>query len=97
MKIFNDKYVMTSIAIILVIASLCVLSSATEASDDDITGVITDVHKSSNGNVFYVMDSEGTTTKCFISSGVSVGSVCTVNGSFSEDGEIFFVTKLILR
>ena len=97
MKIFDDKYIITSIAVILVIASLCVLSSDVSVADDDITGVITDVHESSNGNVFYVTDPEGRVTKCFTSSTVSVGSVCTVSGSFSADGGILFVTKLILR
>ena len=95
--IFNDKYILTSAAIILVIVALCVLTSETEISDNGVTGIVTDVYESNSGNVFYVTDTEGTVTKCFTSSAISIGDVCTVSGSYSDDRTILFVSKLILR
>jgi len=97
MEIPNDKYILTSVAIILIIATLCLTAGESNESLDDVTGVVTSVQESNNGNVFYIMDSDGMTIKCFTSSEISVGDVCTVRGSFSDDGGILFVSKLILR
>ena len=97
MEIPNDKYILTSVAIILVLAALCLTAGGSDESSDNVTGIVTGVQESNSGKVFYIMDSDGTTTKCFTSSEISVGDVCTVHGSFSDDGGILFVSKLILR
>ena len=97
MEIPNDKYILTSIAIILVLAALCLTTGESDESSNDVTGVVTIVQESNSGKVFYIMDSDGMTTKCFTSSNISVGDVCTVHGSFSDDGGILFVSKLIFR
>jgi len=97
MEIPNDKYILTSVAIILVLTAVCVTSGTSEPGSEDLTGIVTDVQKSNNGNVFHIVDSDGTTTKCFTSLEISVGDVCTVRGSYSDDGAILFVSKLTLR
>ena len=97
MEIPNDKYILTSVAIILVLAALCLTAGGSEDTSDNVTGIVTSVQESSNGKVFYITDSDGETTKCFTSSDISVGDLCTVRGSFSDDGAILFVSKLTLR
>jgi len=97
MNILNDKYILTSAAVILVIIAMCLLAAPAETENESITGIVTDVRPSDNGNVFFVTDSFGESVKCFTSSPISVGDVCTVSGSFSDDGGILFVSRLVLR
>ena len=98
MSILQDKYALTAIAAILIVAAVCLTDAAPEPpSDTDITGIVSDVRKTQNGYTFILTDGAGTPTKCFYSEEVPNGIVCSVTGRFSDDGSILFASRLVVR
>ena len=98
-KIFNDRYVLFSLASICVIVLICSVSSFnTEGINGngmtEITGVISDPSQSQNGTVFKVTDLEGKEFRCFYRSEVPSAALCRLIGSFSSDGGMFFVDRI---
>ena len=98
MSILQDKYAITAIAAILIVAAVCLTDAVPEQpSGTDITGVVSDVKRTQNGYTFTLTDGSGTPTKCFYSEEVPNGSVCSVTGRFSDDGSILFASRLTFR
>lgn len=96
MRFITDKYILASLALILIIASVCIFI---DDNDEDITtvGIISNVKETENGNTFILTDSKGISIRCFFNMSVKDGMICSVTGSFSKDGTMFFVSGLTIR
>ncbi|MCL2786205.1 MAG: hypothetical protein FWD81_03155 [Methanomassiliicoccaceae archaeon] len=98
--LFKDRYVLFSLASVCVILFICAVGSFnTDAIDGngmtEIEGVISDPVASQNGTVFKITDLSGNEFRCFSGSAIPDAPVlCRLTGSFSSDGNMFFV-KLI--
>jgi len=99
-RIAKDKYVLFSAAVAVVLILVCTVGSFNTAATEgngitEITGVVSDPSPSPNGTVFKVTDLDGSEYKCFSSSKLpETPSLCILTGSFSADGNIFFVDKI---
>jgi len=61
----------------------------------ELEGIISDPSQSQNGTVFTLTDLEGNTYRCFYGSKMpGTPALCRAIGSFSSDGNIFFVDKM---
>jgi len=102
-NLFKDKYVLFSLASVLIIIFISAVGSFNVDGINgngmtEITGMIHDPAPSQNGTVFKVTDLEGNEFKCFHGSRVpSVPTLCKLIGSFSADGNIFFVDRIIIN
>jgi hypothetical protein len=100
-SIFKDRYVLFSLASLVVIIFVCTVGSFnTEAVSGngmtELEGVISSPSASQNGTVFTLTDLEGNEHKCFYRSAMPPTPVlCRLIGSFSDDGNIFFVDRII--
>ena len=84
---------------------LCVVTSAVimisssfvsyDVSDGNI-GIVHDVSSSSSGYVFIFDDSSGNSFKCFFKERPYDNSICSIEGTYSDEGSIFFVSSLIV-
>lgn len=81
------------IAVILVV-SLFVVFSDGDAVDPDMSGIVTDVRGSSGGCTF-VLNTDSAAVRCYCSEVPTVLGHYGVTGSYSDDGTIFFVSRLI--
>ena len=99
--IFGDKYVLFSLAAISIVIFACTVGSfSTDGVNGngkrEITGVITERSLSSNGTVFTVTDLEGNEFRCFYAKEMpELPALCRLIGSFSADGNMFFVDRMI--
>ena len=93
MGILNDRYVLAGLAVIMFIAVVCV---TVPQSDDDgsLSGIVSDVKATENGNTFTFTDSKGREMRCFYRGTVEEGDVCTITGTYSDDGNIFFISNM---
>lgn len=97
MDFLQDKYILVAVAGILIIATICVIGIPEEGSESEIVGVVSEVRTTENGNTFFLTDATGNKMKCFFSERVNDGIVCSITGRHSDDGSIFFVSKLVTR
>ena len=100
MTFADDRYILFSAAAVAILLLVCTVGSFnTEGTDGngivEITGVISDKTASQNGTVFKVTDLNGNEIKCFSSSPVpEAPALCRLAGSYSADGNIFFVDAI---
>jgi DNA polymerase II small subunit/DNA polymerase delta subunit B len=98
MSMLRDRYVLIAIAAVLIVSAVCLTDAVEEpATDTEITGIVSDVRKTQNGVTVLVTDSSGTATKCFSPEDIAGGSVCSVSGRFSDDGNILFASRVTIR
>jgi hypothetical protein len=96
----KDKHILFSIASVCVVILVCTVGSFnTEAIGGngmtELEGIISDPSPSQNGTVFTLTDLDGNAYKCFYRSKVpETPTLCKVVGSFSADGNIFFVDRI---
>ncbi|MDY0223786.1 MAG: hypothetical protein RBR05_00095 [Candidatus Methanomethylophilaceae archaeon] len=95
MKIFNDKYFLLCISVIMIIFITSYINIGTNESDDSIVGIVYDINESSKGFTFYFQDVFGNITKCFSYDKPLNNIVYLLKGSMSSDNNIFFVSEMI--
>jgi len=66
-----------------------------EESNGNI-GIVHDVSSSSSGYVFFFDDFHGESVKCFSVQRPYENSICSIEGKYSEEGSIFFVSSLMV-
>jgi len=93
MGLINDRYVLAGFAVILFIAVVCLTVPQSE-TEPSLSGIISDVKETENGNTFTFTDSKGQEIRCFYRGQVSEWDVCTISGAYSDDGNIFFVSNM---
>lgn len=93
MKIF-DRYSLLcfSVASILV---LTVLVTDDKDDNENMIGIIHDISVTKNGYTFFLEDVSGKNIRCFTRSEPVNLSVCSVTGSYSDDGGIFFISRMV--
>jgi len=97
MTIIKDKYILFSAAAVLILVMICTVGSFnTEGTEGngitEITGVISDPAATQNGTVFRITDLNGSEFRCFSRTEIpDTPSLCRLTGSFSADGNMFFV------
>ena len=95
MTIFKDKYFIICISTVLIFA-LAWSTLNVEEENEDIKGIVFDVHRSEKGFVFTLESSEGICRKCFFNEEPKNLMAYSVSGNFSENGNILFVKKMML-
>ncbi|MDR0335417.1 MAG: hypothetical protein LBH69_06025 [Methanomassiliicoccaceae archaeon] len=100
MAFLKDKYILFSAAAVLMLIVICAVGSFnTEGTDGngitEITGVISDPNETKNGTTFRITDLNGNEFRCFSGAGIpGTPSLCRLTGSFSPDGNMFFVDAI---
>jgi hypothetical protein len=98
----KDRYVLFSLASVCVIFFLCTVGSFNTGSVGgngmtEMEGIISGPSATQNGTVFTLTDLDGDDHKCFYRSEMPPTPVfCRLIGNFSEDGNIFFVDRMII-
>ncbi len=88
----SHGYVTIAVCIVVVAAIFVTFS---DEDSFDCTGIVYDIDQTSSGFMFLLQTSSGIHQKCFsYTEPVHLGYY-GLNGSFSEDGSIFFVSKMI--
>lgn len=88
-----DRYSLVAIGTILVIALFLTFSPVQETTVDyDYIGEVSDINKSAKGYTF-TLKTEDDTMKCFFQDKPNE-SFYKINGSFSDDGRIFFISSM---
>ena len=91
----KDKYFLLCLAISFIIIVSYV--SFDDESSSGRVGIVHDVSESSSGFTFYFEQDDGTTVHCFWKN-EPVEGLCSIKGSWSDDGTMFFVSSLtVLR
>lgn len=96
MGLLRDRYSLIALAVISIIAVICIADAGETEQDGSVTGVVENVRTTSGGNTFDLTDPKGDTIKCFSSETVNEGDVRTVIGKYSQDGSIFFISRMFL-
>ena len=94
-NLLKDKYFVTGLFLILLFSLVWISFNMEEKNDGDIEGVVYDIRKTENGFVFMTDLSDGNTQKCFFNEKPESMMVYRMKGSFSEDGNIFFVKNMV--
>ena len=98
-----DKYVLFSLAATAIIILMCAVGSfSTNGANGngmtEMDGIASDPYASQNGTVFRLTDLDGNEYRCFYRSALpEMPVLCTVTGSFSSDGNMFFVTVITVN
>jgi len=95
--IIKDKYVLFALTSVIVLMLICSVSTDTVNGNGmtEIEGVISDPAPSQNGTVFKITDISGKEFRCFYRSDIpAASSFCRLIGSFSDDGNMFFVDAI---
>jgi hypothetical protein len=96
----RDKYILFSAAAVSVLVLMCAVGSFNTGAAEgngltEITGMISDPVPSQNGTVFKVTDLGGNEFRCFYRSALpEAQTLCKLIGSFSADGNMFFVSAI---
>lgn len=97
--ITKDKYFLVCISIsLIIIASLFVVpneNKQTTMENENICGIVYDINKSSKGYTFQFQKTDFSIIKCYYKYEPEVSSY-EINGKFSDDGSIFFVSSMKL-
>ncbi len=87
------RYVVLGMSVIMIIAVFSLFSEG-DSDSYDHTGIVIEVQKSTNGYVFRILTSDMEEFRCFsYDEPVELGYYA-IAGSFSDDGNIFFVSHL---
>ena len=99
MGIVNDRYVLAATALILLFSLIYMIGPGTEADENNgqMYGVASDVKAGENGNTFTFTDQNGEPIRCFYRGTVNEGDMCVITGSYSNDGNMFFVSKFSVK
>ncbi|MDR0791608.1 MAG: hypothetical protein LBE47_03605 [Methanomassiliicoccaceae archaeon] len=98
----NDRYVLFSLASVAVIILICTIGSfnADTVNGNGMTemeGMISSPSQSQNGTVFILTDLDGKEYRCFYGSVMpQTPALCRLIGSFSADGNMFFVDRIVI-
>jgi hypothetical protein len=101
-KTIRDRYVLFSLASVCIVIMVCAVGSFNADAVDgngmtELEGIISDASISQNGTVFKLTDTEGNEYRCFYRSEMPpLPSLCRLIGSFSSDGNMFFVDRIIV-
>jgi hypothetical protein len=95
MTIIKDKYFIICVSTILIFAYAW-SSSVFEDENEDLKGIVFDVHKSDKGFVFTLESSEGNYQKCFFHEEPEELMAYSIIGNFSENRSMLFVEKMTL-
>lgn len=88
-----NKYSIIAISTILVLGMFMTFSSEDINSDNyDYSGLVSGIEKSSKGYTFDFMTNDQS-IRCYYSEKPSE-TYYNINGEFSEDGEIFFISSM---
>ena len=90
-----QRYIAIGTAVLLVTLTMVVFSDESMQDDPDITGIVSDVREGSNGFTFTLETFDGE-IRCFFRERPVDLSYCGVSGTFSDDGSIFFVDRIVL-
>lgn len=93
-RLLKDRFFL-----LCVVTSMVIIISSSFVSHDDSDGnigIIHDVSSSSSGYVFIFDDSHGDSVKCFSAQRPCENSVYSIEGKYSDEGSIFFVSSLIV-
>ncbi|AGI48542.1 hypothetical protein TALC_01576 [Thermoplasmatales archaeon BRNA1] len=92
MRFVRDKYFLlcAAVALVIVVSSFYI----SEDESDSHVGIVHDVHKSENGFVFTLDDSSGESIRCFSKTPPDGCGMYEIEGSFSDDGSMLFVSKM---
>jgi hypothetical protein len=97
--IAKDKYFLMCISVsLIIIISLFVIPDEKEQitiENENIYGIVYDINKSSNGYTFQFQKTDCLIIKCYYKYEPDV-SLYEINGKFSDDGSIFFVSSMKL-
>jgi hypothetical protein len=95
--IIKDKYILFSLASVLILVTVCTVTAGPVNGNGmtEIEGVISDPSPSQNGTTFKITDLSGKEFRCFYRSDIpSPSTFCKLIGSFSDDGNMFFVDTI---
>ena len=98
--ILSDRYIVFSLASVCMMIFACTVTAFNADGVNgngmtEIEGIISDPVPSRNGTVFNITDPEGKEIRCFYGSDMPEAlSLCRLVGSFSSDGNIFFVDTM---
>ncbi len=88
----SHGYVTIAIGIVVVAAIFVTFS---DEDSFDCTGIAYDIDQTSSGFTFFLQTSSGMHQRCFSYTEPVYLGYYGLNGSLSEDGSIFFVSKMI--
>lgn len=90
----SKKYAVVGFAMILIAILFLSFSEGADENEYDMTGIVHDVHSSSSGFTFHLDTVDGS-IRCY-SKGFPIDlGYYGVEGSFSDDGSIFFVRAMV--
>ena len=89
------RYAALGMAVVLVALTLVLFSDESMQEDPDMTGIVSDVKEGANGYTFTLNTYDGS-TRCFFRERPADLSYCGVSGTFSDDGSILFVDRLVV-
>lgn len=97
MEILRDKYFLLCLITCFVLVGFS-FSYEEDSKNEQVNpiGVVTDVNESSKGYVFEFEDSKGNQIHCFSKTKPKIKAVCEIEGKYSGDGSIFFVSQIII-
>jgi hypothetical protein len=100
-EFIRDRYVIFSIASICAVVLVCAVGAFNHEGIEgnginELEGVISEPSATQNGTVFKLTDLGGNEYRCFYSSKMpAMPALCRLIGSFSSDGNMFFVDRII--
>lgn len=87
-----NKYVSLAIGIVLVVSIFLVFSGNGEEANPDQIGIVSNVKASEKGYTF-IMTTENQSFKCFYYEKPDEAAYA-FKGSFSDDGNMFFISEM---
>lgn len=93
-KMLIDKYFLLCCSIILIIIIIFISESEVIEDEDDLIGIIYNISETKNGYIFEFEDSQGKIMKCYYDENPLENKPYKIKGSFSEDGDIFFLDSM---
>lgn len=94
MDIIYDKFFVLCVVSCLILVSFCYFYQEDEDSKETITGIVTKNNTSEKGFVFDLETSQGSTIHCFCKESPLVNNIYSIEGSYSDDNSMFFVSKM---
>lgn len=90
----SKKYAVVGFAMILIVILFLSFSEGTNGSEYDMTGIVHDIRSSSSGFTFH-LDTSDDSIWCYSKESPADLGYYGVDGSFSDDGSIFFVKTMV--
>lgn len=90
----SKKYAVVGFAMILVAILFLSFSEGADGNEYDMSGIAHDIHLSSSGFTFH-LDTVDDSIRCYSKESPADLGYYGVEGSFSDDGSIFFVRTMV--